>query len=387
MASLVSIDSSGYREATLVRLSRYGTPNGKGVGTPVSAAVPLARVVRSRLVPAYGSDASRRWRRPAAGPEECLGPHTCLEGERDHGEGTPRPHRRQHRRLEGSAAARARRRTSWLRGPVRPAGPGRGRARVRCAPRPLRARELQGESTSPTHTRNGRRRESRSRTRWFAQLARSIWCASIRTANAASIPTYSGFLAAWRAKSGDTPGIVCQVGAGGAGRRSRSRWPSLARTRSGSWTSTVIGRGGWRERCGSRTRNWTRRRSRAWKKRRRGRGVSSTALRWAWSATAGRRSRVCSCRGRRGRSTRSIPRSRTQFLADAAAVGVDTLKRGRTLLPPGSGRFRDLLRQIGRSDRAPKGVGRALSSAYRLILRFSGCSRGVGYRTLRVRRL
>ena len=85
---------------------------------------------------------------------------------------------------------------------------------------------------------------------------------------------YSGFLSAWRARFGtETPGVVCQVGAGGAGKAIGFALAELGRRRFGSWTPTAAGRGRSRSRSGRRIRRRTRWISRVWTKRPRERGV------------------------------------------------------------------------------------------------------------------
>ena len=122
---------------------------------------------------------------------------------------------------------------------------------------------------------------------------------------------YSGFLAAWRAAFGaETPGIVCQVGAGGAG---KAIGFALAELGADAIRLVDIDRDRARGLAGALRESYPELDAAAVPSLEEaaagGAGFSSTALRSAWSATTGRRFRACSCRGRRGRSTRSIPRS------------------------------------------------------------------------------
>ena len=71
-----------------------------------------------------------------------LVPRAGRAGERALGEDSPRTHRRQHRRLAGSAAVRDRGPHAGRRDRLRPAGPGRARRRVRRAVRAVRGRRI-----------------------------------------------------------------------------------------------------------------------------------------------------------------------------------------------------------------------------------------------------
>ena len=131
----------------------------------------------------------------------------------------PRPHRRQHRRLEGSAVLHA------LAGALQgfevqydllvPAEVGLGFDALldRCAQGSYRGINV----THPYKERAAARVEIEN------PLVRAIGAVNLVRFDSdrkrGFNTDYSGFLAAWRAKFGaDTPGIVCQVGAGGAGK-------------------------------------------------------------------------------------------------------------------------------------------------------------------------
>ena len=177
---------------------------------------------------------------------------------------------------------------------------------------------------------------------------------------------YSGFLAAWRAKFGaDTPGIVCQVGAGGAGKAVAF---ALAELGADAVRLVDIDRDRARGLAGALRESYPE--------------LGAAAVPSLEEAAAGARGLVnCSPVGMVGHDGTPIPRMlmqgaawafdavytpvRTQFLADAAAVGVDTLSGVELFFHQGANGFEiffdksvdriGLRRALGGPCRAPTG--------------------------------
>ena len=257
-----------------------------------------------------------------------------------------RAHRRQHRRLAGPAAAPARGATAREHDPLRPAGPGRDRSRVRCAVRSLRARRVPrsqrhpsvqgaggraGRDREPPGTRNGRGEPGALRPGSAAGLQHRPHGLSSRPGARGSAPR--------------TRAAVCLVGAGGAGRAvgfalaalgadairlvDTERGPRAGARAIASVRLAGAGRVRGREPGGSGGRSA---------------GAWSTALRSAWTATRGRRLPRALMRGAAMGVRRGLHAGAHAVPGRRGGGGPRTPERLRALLPPGSGRPRDLPR-------------------------------------------
>ena len=183
---------------------------------------------------------------------------------------------------------------------------------------------------------------------------------------------YTGFLSAYRAKFGiEAPGIVCQVGAGGAGKAigfcagrarggrdpDRGHRPRPGASAGGGASVRVsgAGRSGGRE-PGRSGRGSARPRQLFSGRHGRPRWDADSAYALARGGVGVRRGLYPGPHAISGRCGGGRARHR---------------ERLRALLPPGGGRFRDLLRRYGRSGSAPAGGGRVWLSACCLALRYA----------------